>query len=279
MWMCEKLRGSVRKSKVIAFLHSRFVFLPPQIPEQDETYAEDSFCVAEGDEETCKKNGSSEEEEVCVNFDLLNNESFGGGRQRYLTRRRKKLHRAKMEQNCSVPGQKKPSRIIVLSDSSGEETSVSNEKGMASHCSRAEQENAELRTTLPSVSSVPHKKTAGDISARQSADSKSGMLLGLKASVSEMLDFHPGPRSSSGKEALLAPAEVGVGAGNDLSLPCSVLQEQLVLEAVLRGLAAQHGLSASGEGGEEVFCMHCSVIPALLLPQEAFLLAGCLSTQ
>ncbi|XP_010710473.1 Fanconi anemia group M protein isoform X1 [Meleagris gallopavo] len=178
-----------------------------QIPEQDETYAEDSFCVAEGDEETCKKNGSSEEEEVCVNFDLLNNESFGGGRQRYLTRRRKKLHRAKMEQNCSVPGQKKPSRIIVLSDSSGEETSVSNEKGMASHCSRAEQGNAELLTTLPSVSSVPHKKTAGDISTRQSADSKSGMLLGLKASVSEMLDFHPGPRSSSGKEALLAPAE------------------------------------------------------------------------
>uniref|UniRef100_A0A8C3L6T1 ATP-dependent RNA helicase FANCM n=1 Tax=Chrysolophus pictus TaxID=9089 RepID=A0A8C3L6T1_CHRPC len=177
-----------------------------QIPEQDETYAEDSFCVAEGDEEMCKKSGSSEEE-VCVNFDLLNNESFGDGRQQYLTRRRKKLHRAKMEQNCSVPGQKKPSRIIVLSDSSGEETSVSNEKGMASRCSRAEQENAELLTTLPSVSSVPHKKPAGDISAHQSAESKSGMLLGLKASVSEMLDFHPGPQSGSGKEALLAPAE------------------------------------------------------------------------
>lgn len=235
-----------------SFILTRFVFLPPQIPEQDETYAEDSFCVAEGDEEICKKSGSSEEEEMCINFDLLNNESFGDGRQQYLTRRRKKLHRAKMEQNCSVPGQKKPSRIIVLSDSSGEETSVSNEKGMASHCSRAEQENAELLTMLPSVSSVPHKKPAGDISAHQSAESKSGMLLGLKASVSEMLDFHPGPRSGSGKEALLAPAEVSVGAGNDLSLPRGVLQEQPVLGLFCEGWQHSMGLSASGEGGEEV---------------------------
>lgn len=253
--MCEKLRGSVcvwagliskggprgRAKSLHSFPLTRFVLLPPQIPEQDETYAEDSFCVAEGDEETCKKSASSEEEEMCVNFDLLNNESFGGGRQQYLTRRGKKLHRAKEEQNCSAPGRKKPSRIIVLSDSSGEETSVSNEKGTASPCSRAEQENAALLTTSPSVSSVPHKKTAGDISARQSAESRSGGLLGCKASVSEMLDFHPGPRSASGKEALPAPAEVGVGAGSDLSLPRGVQQEQPVLEAVLSGLAAQHG--------------------------------------
>uniref|UniRef100_A0A8C9EHK4 ERCC4 domain-containing protein n=1 Tax=Pavo cristatus TaxID=9049 RepID=A0A8C9EHK4_PAVCR len=157
-----------------------------QIPEQDEAYAEDSFCVAEGDEETCKRSEWSEEEEVCINFDLLHNESFGGGRQRYLTRRRKKLHRAQLEQNCPVPAQKKPSRIIVLSDSSGEETSVSNEKAVATHGSRAEQWNAELLTSLPSVSSVPHKKPAGDIGAHQPAE-RSGMLLGLKASVSECL--------------------------------------------------------------------------------------------
>ncbi|XP_021258717.1 Fanconi anemia group M protein isoform X2 [Numida meleagris] len=173
-----------------------------QIPEQDEAYAEDSFCVVGGDEETCEKSQSSEEE-VCVNFDLLNNESFAGGRRRYLTRRREKLHRAKVEQNCSVPKKKKPSRIIVLSDSSGEETGVSKEKP-TTDCSRAQQENAELLTSLPSV---PHKKTAGAISAHRPVESKSGMLLGLKASVSEMLDFQPGPRSSLGKEDLQAPAE------------------------------------------------------------------------
>ncbi|XP_072193468.1 Fanconi anemia group M protein [Excalfactoria chinensis] len=179
-----------------------------QVPEQDEAYAEDSFCVVEGDEETCRKSDcSEEEEEVCVNFELLDNESFGGAGRRYLTRRRKKLHRAKMEQKRSVPLQKKPSRIIVLSDSSGEETSVSNEKGMAAHCSGAEQDNPELLTSPPSVSSVPHKRMAGNSPAHQPADSKSRALLDLKASVSEMLDFQPGPRCSSGKEALQAPAE------------------------------------------------------------------------
>ncbi|NXR04939.1 FANCM protein, partial [Sagittarius serpentarius] len=191
-----------------------------QIPEQDEAYAEDSFCVGEEEEETCKKSESSEEE-VCVNFDLLNNESFTSGRKQYLTRRRKKLNQARMEENYSVPMQKKkPSRIIVLSDSSGEETSVSNEKPVKTDCFRAEQENATLPTSLPSVSSAQHKHIAGEITVHQPVEDKSEMLFGLKASVSEMLDFHPDhqvrstcfPRavtgSGSGKEDLQAPAEV-----------------------------------------------------------------------
>ncbi|NWH44042.1 FANCM protein, partial [Fregata magnificens] len=190
-----------------------------QIPEQDQTYAEDSFCVGEEEEETCKKSESSEEE-VCVNFDLLNNESFTSGRKHYLTRRRKKLNQARMEENYSVPIQKKkPSRIIVLSDSSGEETSVSNEKPMKTDRFWAEQENAKSPKSLPSVSSAQYKKIAGEIRV-QSAESKSEMLLGLKASVSEMLDFHPDHQvrsthfppavtsSDSGKEDLQAPAEV-----------------------------------------------------------------------
>lgn len=37
--------------------------------------------------------------------------------------------------------------------------------------------------------------------------------------------------------------------------------------------------SAAGEGGEGLFCPQCSVIAALLLPQEAFLLRASLSTQ
>ncbi|KFV05502.1 Fanconi anemia group M protein, partial [Pterocles gutturalis] len=186
-----------------------------QIPEQDQTYAEDSFCVGEEEEETCKISESSEEE-VCVNFDLLNNESFTSGRKQYLTRRRKKLNQVGMEENCSVPVQKKkPSRIIVLSDSSGEETGVGNEKPMQTECFWAEQENAKLPKSLPSVSSVQHKKTAGEIGVHQSAESKSEMLLGLKASVSEMLDFHPEPQArsthiplASRREDLQVPTEV-----------------------------------------------------------------------
>ncbi|XP_019330330.1 PREDICTED: Fanconi anemia group M protein, partial [Aptenodytes forsteri] len=190
-----------------------------QIPEQDQTYAEDSFCVGEEEEETCQKSESSEEE-LCVNFDLLNNESFTSGRKQYLTRRRKKLNQAGMEENYSVPMQKKkPSRIIVLSDSSGEETSVSNEKPVKTDCFLAEKENATLPKSLPSVSSAQHRKIAREISVHQSVESKSEMLLGLKASVSETLDFHPDHQvrstcfppavtsSVSGKEDLQAPTE------------------------------------------------------------------------
>ncbi|NXV47250.1 FANCM protein, partial [Uria aalge] len=186
-----------------------------QIPEQDQTYAEDSFCVGEEEEETCKKSELSEEE-MCVNFDLLNNESFVSGKKQYLTRRRKKINQARMEENYSIPTQKKkPSRIIVLSDSSGEETSVSNEKPMKTDCSSAGQENAELLKSLPSVCSAQRTKTAGETSVHQSAETKSEMLLGLKASVSELLDFHtdhqvrstrfpPAVASSdSGKEEIL----------------------------------------------------------------------------
>lgn len=200
-------------------------FFPPlQIPEQDQTYAEDSFCVGEEEEETCRKSESSEEE-VCVNFDLLNDESFTSGKKQYLTRRRKKLNQARMEENYSIPMQKKkPSRIIVLSDSSGEETNVSNEKPMKTECSRAEQENTKLPKSLPSVSSAQHKIIAGETSVPQSVESKSEMLLGLKASVSETLDFHPAHRvrstrfpppltsSDSGKEHLQAPTEVSVNS-------------------------------------------------------------------
>uniref|UniRef100_A0A8B9NZE5 ATP-dependent RNA helicase FANCM n=1 Tax=Apteryx owenii TaxID=8824 RepID=A0A8B9NZE5_APTOW len=193
---------------------------PNMIPEQDEAYAEDSFCVAEEEEETCRKSDSSEEE-VCVNFDLLNDESFAKGRKQYLTRRRKKLNQAKMEEDHTAPvPKKKPSRIIVLDDSSGEETSVSNEKPMTTGCFRTEPESAQLPRSSPSVSSAQHKEIAGEVSAHQPLENKGQMLLSLKASVSETLDFHPEGQvrsrcsssivssSDSRKEDLRAPAEV-----------------------------------------------------------------------
>nr|XP_009675263.1 PREDICTED: Fanconi anemia group M protein [Struthio camelus australis] len=191
-----------------------------QIPEQDEAYAEDSFCIGEEEEETCPKSESSEEE-VCVNFDLLNDESFADGKKQYLTRRRRKLNRAQMEQGYTAPmPKKKPSRIIVLDDSSGEETSVGNEKPMKAGCFRTEQENAQLPRSLPSVSSAQHKEIAREINAHQPLENKGQMLLSLKASVSETLDFHPESRvrsvrssstvtsSDSRKEDLQAATEV-----------------------------------------------------------------------
>ncbi|KFP84592.1 Fanconi anemia group M protein, partial [Acanthisitta chloris] len=175
-----------------------------QIPEQDSAYAEDSFCVGDGEEETCRQSESSEDE-VCVNFDLLNNESFTSGRNQYVTRRRRRLNQARLEQN-SVPEQRrKPSRIIVLSDSSEEETAVSKEKPRKPDCSRAE-----LPMSLPSAPSAQHKDTAGAATAPQAVQKQREVLQGLEVTGSETLDFHPEPPA---RTTCFPPAVPSSGSG------------------------------------------------------------------
>ncbi|NXT76982.1 FANCM protein, partial [Zapornia atra] len=157
-----------------------------QIPEQDQAYAEDSFCVGEEEEETCRSESS--EEEVCVNFDLLNEESFSSGRKQYLTRCRRRQHQARGAQSPCVPGPKKPSRIIVLSDSSEEETGVSTEKPQKTDCCWKE-ENSKPPKASPSVSAVQHVEGAGESSVHQAAGSERGTLLLEAAAAAEALDF------------------------------------------------------------------------------------------
>ncbi|NWZ72931.1 FANCM protein, partial [Acrocephalus arundinaceus] len=101
----------------------------PQIPEQDSAYAEDSFCVGEEEEEEEEEaQGGCSEEEECVNFELLTTEALSRS-SRYLTRRRKRLNQARLAGKAPAPVlKKKPSRIIVLSDSSEEEMGASREK-------------------------------------------------------------------------------------------------------------------------------------------------------
>ncbi|XP_070287689.1 Fanconi anemia group M protein isoform X2 [Myotis yumanensis] len=89
-----------------------------QIPEQDETYLEDSFCVNE--EESCKSQSS---EEVSVDFNLITEDCFANGSKKYKTRRSEKLKQKKMGPNCAR-SKKKLSRIILLDDSSEEENNV-----------------------------------------------------------------------------------------------------------------------------------------------------------
>ncbi|XP_060031561.1 Fanconi anemia group M protein isoform X2 [Erinaceus europaeus] len=95
-----------------------------QIPEQDETYLEDSFCV---DKEESSKSQSSEEE-VCVDFNITE-DFFENGSKKYKTRHAVKLKEMKMRQNCAG-SKKKLSRIILPDDSSEEEKEVT-EQGSA----------------------------------------------------------------------------------------------------------------------------------------------------
>ncbi|XP_026194873.1 Fanconi anemia group M protein isoform X2 [Anabas testudineus] len=95
-----------------------------QVPEMDETYAEDSFVVGSEEEEV----ESSEEE--AEDIELVPEDSYVDGRRQYATRRRVLLHKARTgaktrpeappEQRAGV--KTKRSRVIRINDSSEEET-------------------------------------------------------------------------------------------------------------------------------------------------------------
>ncbi|NXL71390.1 FANCM protein, partial [Leptocoma aspasia] len=169
-----------------------------QIPEQDAAYAEDSFCV--GDEEEEAQSGCSEEE-VCVDFDLLT-EAASSSRKQYLTRRRKRLNQARLAGNAPTPVQKKkPSRIIVLSDSSEEEMGGSREKPL-----EAGQGKGQLPKALPSAPSAQHGSGAGEATALQPGGQDTERLLGSEPSVSGMLDLPP---EHPGRDTSIPPAGSG----------------------------------------------------------------------
>ena len=97
-----------------------------QVPEMDETYAEDSFVVGSEVEEV----GSSEEEAEDV--ELMPEDSYVEGQRHYATRRRVFLHKARVGAGGkptagSAPEQRagvktKRARVIRINDSSEEET-------------------------------------------------------------------------------------------------------------------------------------------------------------
>uniref|UniRef100_A0A7M4FYB1 ATP-dependent RNA helicase FANCM n=1 Tax=Crocodylus porosus TaxID=8502 RepID=A0A7M4FYB1_CROPO len=191
-----------------------------QIPEQDETYLEDSFCVEKEEEETYRKSDSGEDE-VCVNFDFLKDEECVNGRKQYLTRRRRKLNQDRTENYCALPlAKKKTSRIIIPDDSSEEETNLSNARAVEADPLRTEQENAHLGRPLPPGSSLHFMVAARDVPACQSLDNRAQRLLDLKAAVSEELDFQPGSRGRA--RPSLTPTDSLKGKGN--------LQPQLEVE-------------------------------------------------
>ncbi|GAB1297473.1 Fanconi anemia group M protein homolog [Apodemus speciosus] len=92
------------------------------IPEQDENYLEDSFCVDE--EESCKSQSS--EEEICVDFNLTK-DSFTDEDIRYKTRYAVKLKQMNKKQNYTR-SRKKLSRIILPDNDSSEEENTTKDR-------------------------------------------------------------------------------------------------------------------------------------------------------
>ncbi|NWW39870.1 FANCM protein, partial [Panurus biarmicus] len=184
-----------------------------QIPEQDSAYAEDSFCV--GDEEEEAQSGCSEEE-VPVDLELLTHEALSSSRSRYLTRRRERLNQARLAGNAPAPvhKKKKPSRIIVLSDSSEEEMGASKDKPLGTG-----QGKGQLPKALPSAPPAQHSGGAGGATAPQAGGKDTHRLLGLEASVGGMLDLPPG---HPGRSTSMPPAASGC-RNTDLQAAAEVL--------------------------------------------------------
>ncbi|XP_036240733.1 Fanconi anemia group M protein [Molothrus ater] len=221
-----------------------------QIPKQDVAYAEDSFCVGDEEEEEAPS-GCSEEEE-CVDFELLTRE---GSRQRYLTRRRRRLSQARRAGNAPAPLQKKkPSRIIVLSDSSEEEMGASRERPL-----EAGQGKGQLPKALPSASSAQPRSGAGEATAPQAGGQDTERLLGLEASMAGMLDpppEQPGrstsiPPAGSGcrNPALQAAAEVSSSLkthGSSSGSACPTVPNPSSATAQISSVPSEHSPSLAG---------------------------------
>ncbi|PNJ54228.1 FANCM isoform 4 [Pongo abelii] len=159
-----------------------------QIPEQDETYLEDSFCV---DEEESYK-GQSSEEEVCVDFNLITDDCFASRSKKYKTRRAVMLKQM-MEQNCAH-SKKKLSRIILPDDSSEEENNVNDkrESNIAVNPSTVKKNKQQdhCLNSVPSGSSLQskvHSSPRVNPLAKQSKQTS----LNLKDTISEVSDFKP----------------------------------------------------------------------------------------
>ncbi|XP_077415290.1 Fanconi anemia group M protein [Vanacampus margaritifer] len=101
-------------------LHNTDIF--SQVPDQDESYKEDSFVVGSQEEEDEVEESSEEAVE------LMPEESYVDGRKQYATRRRVFLHKARAktstlarEAGCRAEPRSKRGRVLRLVDSSEEE--------------------------------------------------------------------------------------------------------------------------------------------------------------
>ncbi|CAO2586437.1 Fanconi anemia group M protein homolog [Lemmus lemmus] len=203
-----------------------------QIPEQDESYLEDSFCVDE--EESCKS--QSCDEEVCVDFNL-SKDSFTEGNVRYKTRYAVKLKQMSMKQNCPRP-KKKLSRIILLDDDSDEEFStVSDREDPSADGGTADkhmQQGQQCGSGPPGSSVQP--KVLSNPPAHQNPMQRPQVVQSRTAAVPEVANLEirrhetipsissPCARAESRKECAKRPAELKVDdleEGKTSAAPCS----------------------------------------------------------
>uniref|UniRef100_H0WLY4 RNA helicase n=1 Tax=Otolemur garnettii TaxID=30611 RepID=H0WLY4_OTOGA len=162
-----------------------------QIPEQDETYLEDSFCVHEGESSESQSSG-----EVCVDFNLVNEDCLTNESKKYKTRRAVMLKQ--MKQNCAR-SKKKLSRIILPDDSSEEENSVNDEgeSSMVTPGTVNRNKHQDHCLDLVPLGSSLQSKVHSNSKVNQSAKQKQQTPFNLKDTIFDVSDFKPQSRNKN----------------------------------------------------------------------------------
>ncbi|XP_041121529.1 Fanconi anemia group M protein isoform X2 [Polyodon spathula] len=236
-----------------------------QIPEQDETYMDDSFVVHEGeDEEEGGGSGLSDEDEVG-GVELLQEDSYVGGRKQYRTRRHERLKQARVLEPADQPaphppkGKKKASRIIVQEDSS-EEEEKRKMNPLPEPPPRTDRLDTNFKTPRPvSSSSLRTVRKSGQ---GKTLEERCQLRLRLEASLSEALDFQPpsgeGRSASTGKEpqskaplqktesSFLNPDPSSTVRSSGSPAPCVLVDSREIASGpeVISCLRVKHGLRA-----------------------------------
>ncbi|XP_069772457.1 Fanconi anemia group M protein isoform X2 [Narcine bancroftii] len=179
---------NIYKKKMVYNKNNMAIF--SQIPEQDESYLEDSFCVRDDD---------------VVNFDLI------GENQQYLTLHRTRSKITEKEKGKVVVPRKKRSRVVLVDDSSEEELDKNAKSQFVIQNSKSKhtkEDEKNLSTTKPILGSSFKKVAEIDVkkpSNLYSLDRSCDIRLNLQACVSEALDFHVEQMCSRRHTSALTP--------------------------------------------------------------------------
>ncbi|XP_030640988.1 Fanconi anemia group M protein [Chanos chanos] len=249
-----------------------------QVPEQDESYGEDSFVVhgSEEEEEGSDDEDEGSEEEVVA--DVILEDSYVDGRRQYATRRRARLKQAGIGGGRRhAPGtptvrKTKRSRIIRMEDSSeGEEDGEEKRKSPRTDVAPVApvgptEQKSEPVFKTPQCPKLSSHKKAGPVTGQSKLAEQEGRSLrrlSNQALLSDELDFEELPAASShgdktenqndskqdsAARPLAAPA-VAPSAAPSAALPgglCVLVDSRCITggAAVVSCLRLRHGVTA-----------------------------------
>ncbi|XP_072127055.1 Fanconi anemia group M protein isoform X2 [Mobula birostris] len=260
---------SVYKKKMVYTRNDMAIF--SQIPEQDETYLEDSFCVREDDE-----NQTELSDDDIVNFDLIGEDN------QYLTRHRIRSKKAENQNGKDELSKKKKSRrIILLDDSSEEELDTNMKRQLAESVpiqdSKSKQTPEDKNVTLCSSrqrldSSFKKSFSKNTLRVAESDKRKPSALysldrscmfrLNLQSCVSETLDFQVEQKCSRRCNSTLTPgsSKIKCNTTQDKTEVKSQTNELHFIDPVMDKSLVKNDASTISRSGEALYKDHLTAI-------------------